>query len=80
MKVPFPVLGLYEGQSSIEQPSQTSFSLSNVRPFDISKEKVRGGKRAGTILAYDNPIGGEGEHPVLFMTSVVVTYITPVEE
>lgn len=74
MKIKPPIYGLSEGLASCEQESQTSFSLQNTRPFDISKEKLRFGKRPGTVLAYDNQIS-EASHPVLFLTSITSTYI-----
>jgi hypothetical protein len=75
MKVPFPINGLVDGAASSEQPLQTSFSLNNVRAFDITKEKIRGGQRAGTTLAYDTQIGTDT--PVLFMTSIITTFVKP---
>jgi hypothetical protein len=75
VKVPFPIGGLTDGTPSGSQPIQTSLSLNNVRAFDITKEKVRGGQRAGTILAYDTPIGTNT--PVLFMTSIITTFVKP---
>jgi hypothetical protein len=76
MKIPFPAKGLTDGTPSGEQPVQTSFSLNNVRAFDITKEKIRGGQRPGTILAYDTQIS-DASHPVLYICSVVSTYIAP---
>lgn len=74
MKVQFPIEGLVEGLPSCEQPPRTSFSLKNVRPFDISKEKIRGGQRPGLTKAYTTQISG-ASHPVLMMVSIVSTYI-----
>jgi hypothetical protein len=76
MRVPFPVDGLVEGLPSVEQPPRTSFLLRNVRPFDVSKEKIRGGQRPGTVKAFTTQISG-ASHPVLYMTSITTTYITP---
>ena len=78
MKVGFPILGLHRGLPSEEQPDQTSFDLINVKPFDVTSERIRGGKRGGTEKAYTTQISGASQ-PVLFMTSVVTTYI-PAEE
>ena len=75
MKIPFPVEGLSEGMPSSEQPLRTSFSLSNVRPYDVSDERVRGGQRPGTTLAYDTRV--VGDHPVIYMSQIVTTYIEP---
>lgn len=76
MKVPFPYSGLDEGSASSEQPPGTSFSLSNVRPYDVTSERIRGGKRPALVLAYDTQIS-DASHPVLAMVSVTTTYITP---
>lgn len=75
MKIPFPVLGLHEGLPAAEQPVRTSFSLQNVRPYDVSDERVRGGQRPGTKLAYTTQV--VGEHPIIAMTSIITTYIQP---
>jgi hypothetical protein len=76
MKIPFPIKGLVDGVSTSEQPLQTSFSLQNTRAFDVTKEKIRGGQRAGTVLAYPTQISG-ASHPVLYMASITTTYIQP---
>ena len=75
MRIPFPVLGLHEGLPTTEQPVRTSFSLQNVRPFDVSDERVRGGQRPGTTLAYTTRI--VGDYPVIAMAQVISTYIEP---
>lgn len=76
MKIPFPHLGLDEGGAAAEQPSNTSFSLANVRPWDATSERIRGGQRPGTAKAYTTQISGAA-HPVLAIVSIVSTYITP---
>jgi hypothetical protein len=76
MRVPFPILGLHRGLPAKEQPEGTSFSILNCRPFDVTSERTRGGKRPGTQKAYTTQISG-ASHPVLLMTSINTTYITP---
>jgi hypothetical protein len=71
-----PILGLDEGSAASEQPAQTSFSLQNTRPYDITSERIRFGQRPATALAYDTQVSG-ASHPVLRMVSIVSTYITP---
>ena len=75
MRVQFPILGLVSGSPSSAQPLQTSPSLQNVRPYDIEEEKIRGGQRAGTVLAYTTQIAGD--YPILEMVAVISTYIEP---
>ena len=75
MRVPFPRFGLHTGAALAEQPLGTSFSLSNVRLFDTSDERDRGGQRAGTALAYTTQV--VGDYPILHMCSVTSTYIQP---
>jgi len=77
MRIPFPYEGLNEGLPAQDQPVKTSFLMQNVRPFDISDERVRGGQRPGTVLAYTTRI--VGDYPVIYMTSIVSTYIEPEE-
>ena len=75
MRIPFPLLGLAEGVPATEQPVRTSFSLQNVRPYDVADERVRGGQRPGTVLAYDTQI--VGDNPVISIDAIVTTYIVP---
>ena len=75
MKVPFPTEGLSTGAPASGQPLKTSFSLQNVRAFDVTDERIRGGQRSGTVLAYTNQI--VRSNPVIDMTAMVTTYIQP---
>jgi len=75
MRIPFPSGGLSEGIAAQDQEVGTSFSLQNVRPFDITAERIRGGQRPGTSLAYTTQI--VGDYPVIAMTQIVSTYIEP---
>lgn len=76
MRVSFPVQGLHRGQPAKDQPEGTAFDLQNVRPFDVTSERIRGGQRPGLTKAYTTQISG-ASHPVLYMTSIVTTYIPP---
>ena len=76
MELGFPSSGLHEGLAVEQQPPTTSPHLKNVRPFDVEEERVRGGKRPGLVKAYTTQVGGE--HPVLRITMIASTYITPV--
>jgi hypothetical protein len=77
MKIPYPIEGLSEGRATVEQELRTSFSLQNTRPYDVSDERIRGGQRPGTALAYTTQV--VGDFPVIKMLSVITTYITPEE-
>lgn len=76
MRIGFPDQGLNEGLSAQDQPVRTSFNLQNIRPFDTGDERIRGGQRAGTVLAYTTRI--VGDFPIISMVEIVSTYITPV--
>lgn len=76
MKIPFPTQGLHRGLPAEEQPQGTSFDLINVRPFDVTSERIRGGKRPAVVKAYTTQISG-ASHPVLHICSVTTTYIEP---
>jgi hypothetical protein len=76
MKIPFPINGLHRGLPAEEQPQATSFDLMNVRPYDVTSERIRGGQRPGTAKAYTTQVSG-ASHPVLYMDSIVTTYIEP---
>ena len=75
MELSFPFGGLHTGLPAEKQPPTTSPSLSNVRPFDVEEERARGGQRPGLVKAYTTQIGGE--YPVLHLSTITVTYITP---
>ena len=75
MRIPSPSLGLVEGIPAQDQQVGTSFRLQNVRPFDITSERIRIGQRPGTSLAYTTRI--VGDFPVIAMISITTTYITP---
>jgi hypothetical protein len=74
-ELPFPVNGLHEGLSNEHQPPTTSPYLKNVRPFDVTEERVRGGQRPALIKAYEEQIGDE--YPVIIMAQITTTYIEP---
>lgn len=71
----FPIHGLHEELSAEHQPPTTSPHLQNVRPMDVEEERVRGGQRPGLTKAYSTQVGGE--HPILLIFAIAVTYITP---
>ncbi len=75
MRIPSPSNGLVEGLASGDQQTGTFFSGQNVRPYDVTKEKIRVGQRGGTALAYTTQI--VGDFPVIDITEIVTTYITP---
>jgi len=73
----FSIHGLHEGVAAEDQPQLTSFSLRNVRPFDVEAERIRGGQRPGFVKAFSTRVGGD--HPVIAMCQVNTTYIVPEE-
>lgn len=75
MRVSFPIRGLYTGRATTDQPLGTSFSLQNVRAFDVSDERIRGGQRAGTKLAYSTRVAGN--FAVIRLVQITSTYIEP---
>lgn len=75
MRIEFPREGLNEFLAAQDQPALSSFSLQNVRAFDVHAERDRGGQRPGTVLAYTTRI--VGDFPIINMSEIVTTYITP---
>jgi hypothetical protein len=75
MELGFPLGGLHEGLAAERQPPTTSPQLQNVRPYDVSEERARGGQRPALVKAYDTQIGGE--YPVLHISTITTTYIEP---
>ncbi len=47
----------------------------NVRAFDVTEERGRGGQRPGFVKAYTTQIGGT--NPVLKIVTIATTYIEP---
>lgn len=81
IRVTFPLKGLNTALAFDQQPPLTSPSLSNVRPFDPSEERARGGKRPGMIKAYSTQITygtpTPTGRPIINMVQLVSTYIEP---
>lgn len=75
MRLVFPYKGLHTGLAVVDQPPTTSPSLQNVRAFDVTDERIRGGQRPGLKKAYDTQVGGE--HPILNIVTITTTYIPP---
>ena len=75
MELQFPVGGLHEGVAAAKQPLSTSPSLNNIRPYDGSEDRYRGGQRPGLEKAYTTQV--VGDNPVIGIISVATTYITP---
>lgn len=73
----FPVKGYQSSTSFVDQPSLTTSLMKNCRLRDIVEQRARGGQRPGMEKAYSTQIGGE--HPIIEMVQVTVTYITPEE-
>lgn len=76
MNMPFPVNGLHRGLPAENQPEGTSFDLLNVRPYDVTSERIRGGQRPALVKAYTTQISA-ASHPVLLITAITTTYIPP---
>ena len=75
MELPFPIQGLNESLPAEKQPMLTSPSLQNARPFDVRKDKYRGGQRPAIIKAYSTRVAGD--HPIIVMMQINTTYIEP---
>jgi hypothetical protein len=72
----FPYNGLHQGFAAEDQPANTTPSCQNVRPVDVSGERIRGGQRPGITKAYAEVIETNGTpHPVILIGSITVTYI-----
>jgi hypothetical protein len=75
MEIQLPVDGLFEAGTYEQQPDTTSPNLMNVRAVDTEKNRKRLCKRPGFIQAYSTQIAGD--HPVIAITQIATTYITP---
>jgi hypothetical protein len=63
------------GNKENQTPVLTSPYLLNVRVRGPEEERARGGQRPGLKKAFTTQIGGA--YPIINMTQVVTTYITP---
>ncbi len=57
IRIPFPIGGYDAHWGFDDQPKLTTPSASNVRPYDVSAERARGGSRPGIGEAYSATIG-----------------------
>lgn len=75
MELQFPIKGLHEGLAAEDQPLQTTPTCQNVRPFDVSEERVRGGQRPPLVKAYSTQIAGD--YPIIAMCQIATIYKEP---
>ena len=68
---PFPFFGIDKGHNPNEQPQITSPSMSNMRPFDASDGRARGGQRPGLDKKYAQQIGSDS-NAILAICQVTV--------
>lgn len=71
MEILFPVKGIHKGFPANKQPPDTSPDLNNMRPYDISDKRVRGGQRPGLSKRYSQQIGGMTE-PIVAICSITI--------
>ncbi len=65
IELPFPLQGKNENYAASKQPPQTSPDLNNVRPYDVSDTRARGGQRPGLEKWGDGDQIGAAEQPVV---------------
>lgn len=65
MNIFFPIKGLHRGFVTEKQPPLTSFSMSNVRPYDSLSNRLRGGQRPGLVKWGDGDRIGAADQPVV---------------
>ncbi len=70
MEIPFPRLGKNTNQSFSKQPPQTSPDLNNVRIYDVSEKRDRGGQRPAVVKWGNGDQIGAEEQPVVEMCTV----------
>jgi len=52
----FPLGGVVEGMSHGQQPPITTWDCKNVKPFDVSEDRARGGRREGIEKVTTTPV------------------------
>ncbi len=70
MEITFPIKGLHKGFQTEKQPGLTSFSMSDVRPYDTLSNRLRGGQRPGLTKWGTGTKIGDAEQPVVAMCTV----------
>jgi len=66
----FPIKGLHKGFVTENQPPLTSFSMSNVRPYDSLSNRLRGGQRPGLAKWGAGTQIGSAEQPIVSIVTV----------
>jgi len=74
IKLPFPLKGINKNFAESEQPYQTSPDLLNVRPSDVTENRIRGGQRPGLKKQYSNQIGNG--KPVIAIDHVTIVEVS----
>lgn len=69
-EITFPIKGLHKGFQTEKQPPLTSFSMSNVRPYDTLSNRLRGGQRPGLAKWGVGTQVGAAEQPVVAICTV----------
>ena len=67
---PFPLNGQNKNFGLSVQPKGTAADMNNVRPFDILKNRARGGQRPGLDKWGDGDNVGGGGNAIVAITSV----------
>ena len=71
----FPIKGVSQFTAYNQQPELTSPFMQNVRIKGVAEQRARGGQRAGLKKWATTQVGGA--YPIINLTQVVTTYITP---
>lgn len=74
--VVFPVRGLHEGVGYDIQPAGTTSDAVNVRGYDVLKNRLRGGRRAGLSKYFSTVINGVEEIQTMAKTVEGTAYAT----
>ena len=72
LEFPFPYKGKNENWPASRQPPLTSPNLSNVRVYDVLKNRARGGQRPGTAKWGNGTLIGGANQPVVAMCVIAV--------
>jgi len=70
VRLQFPLLGLNLSRATGNQPYATSFSMNNVRLYDVLDSRARGGQRPGLTTWGNGDLIGDSNQPVVAMCVV----------
>lgn len=68
----FPIKGVNRTLARSAQPDGTAYDLLNVLPYDVGLSRLRGGKRAGTVKQFPDPLTADAPVRLIGQVTTIV--------